>query len=210
MIFLGAGASKPYEIPTLEEFSKYVFDKLEKLGHEEVLENIQSSLKEFDIAIDFEALYSILEGLTNPYRAVQYAGPLTAYLVGTKDNLPRKYDYGEVLRDLKRIIYDECTINEEQLREVTRCMDQLIDVTKENTCIEKIEGVTGPRSVNIGSVFATTNFDMALELYFFSKEIPIVDGYEDTGAITKYYKPEILLDPYQQGKKAIIKLHGSI
>ena len=33
MIFLGAGASKPFGIPTLEEFSNEVIEKLKALGH---------------------------------------------------------------------------------------------------------------------------------------------------------------------------------
>lgn len=210
MIFLGAGASKPYGIPTLEEFSKYVFEKLEQIGHEEVLKNIRESLREFDMTLDFESLYSILEGLANPVRSVQYAGPLTAYLVKNKDNLPIAYDYSGVLRDLRKMIYDKCSIDRDQLEKVSNCMDRLLEVTEKNSCVERVVGGTGRQAVNIGRVFATTNYDMALELYFLGKEIPVVDGYEDTGAITKYFDPNILSNPYASGGRVVIKLHGSI
>jgi len=210
MIFLGAGASKPYGIPTLQEFSRYVFDKLKEIGHNEVLRDIQESLKEFNMTVDFESLYSVLEGLTNPTKSVQYAGPLTAYLVRNRDSLPTGYDYSEVLADLRKIIYEKCMLDAVSLFKVRDCMDRLLDVTKENTCIEGIAGRVGPKPVNIGKVFATTNYDMALELYFLSKEEPIIDGYKDTGALTKYFHPVILLDPYDPLGRAIIKLHGSI
>jgi len=210
MIFLGAGASKPYGMPTLEEFSKYVFDKLRDIGHEEVLKNIRESLKIFGMTVDFESLYSILEGLSNPIRSVQNSGPLTAYLLRNKEGLPNGYDYSEVLRDLRKTIYEKCSIDGDQLEIVLSCMDKLLDITRENTCTERIVGKGGPRQVNIGKVFATTNYDMALELYFLAREVPIIDGYKDTGAITKYFDPEIITDPYVYDGKAIIKLHGSI
>lgn len=213
MIFLGAGASKPYGIPTLEEFSEDVLNKLRQIGHEEVIRNIQESLKEFSMTTDFESLYSILEGLTNPVRSVQYAGPLTAFLVRSKRNLPIGYDYTQVLSDLRRIIYDKCLIisDEETFKKVERCLDQLLEVTKENTCMERIVGKTGPRDVNIGKIFTTTNYDMALELYFLSKEVPVTDGYEDTGALVKHFNPLLLSDPYTpERSRGIIKLHGSI
>jgi len=66
------------------------------------------------------------------------------------------------------------------------------------------------RSVNIGRVIATTNYDMSLELYFLKKDIPIIDGFKDRGAYQKYYDPLILLNPYDREGKTIIKLHGSI
>ena len=213
MIFLGAGASKPYGIPTLKEFSEYAIQILEKMGHEQTIQSIKDSLNEFDMVMDFEALYSILEGLVNPTKSVQYAGPFTAFLVSSKKNLPLDSDYSEVLSDLRKIIYDKCSIicNEQKFSIVEKCMDQLLAVTKENRCIEQIIGLTGPRSVNIGKLFVTTNYDMALELYFLKKEVPITDGYKDTGFLVKHFDPALLSDPHNpQESRGIIKLHGSI
>lgn len=214
MIFLGAGASKPYGIPTLEEFSEETLDILKKKGHEEVIQNIQESLKEFEMIMDFESLYSILEGLTNPVRSVQNAGPFTAFLVKNKKSLPKCYDYSQVLSDLRKIIYDKCSIlnNEQTFKKVEICMNQLIDVTKENASEEWVSSIVGyHQSPNIGKVFVTTNYDMALELYFLSKEIPVIDGYEDTGAIVKRFDSLLLTNPYiSTESRCIIKLHGSI
>lgn len=213
MIFLGAGASKPYGIPTLKEFSEDAINILRQKGHEKLIQDIQGSLKEFDMPLDFESLYSILEGLTNPVRSVQYSGPFSVFLVRNKRNLPEGYDYSKVLSDLRKIVYYKCSIinNEQTFKKVESYMDQLLEVTKENRCEEKIVGKTGPRSVNIGRIFATTNYDMALELYFLSKEVPITDGYKDTGALVKHFNPLLLSDPYiPENSRGIIKLHGSI
>jgi len=209
---LGAGASKPYGIPTLEEFSEDILSKLRQIGHDEVIENILESLKEFNMTKDFESFYSILERLTNPVRSVQYAGPLTAFLVRSKRNLPKSYDYTQVLVDLRKLIYEKCSIlsNEENFKQIEKNMDKLLEVTKENYSIESIPGRIGRQNVNIGRIFITTNYDMALELYFLAKEVSVTDGYADTGALVKHFNPSLLSNPYEQGNRVIIKLHGSI
>jgi hypothetical protein len=51
---------------------------------------------------------------------------------------------------------------------------------------------------------------MALELYFFSKGIPIVDGYKESAGPVKHFDPSLLWNLYETGNRAIIKLHGSI
>ena len=89
MIFLGAGASSSLGIPTLQEFSEYVFNELKKRGHEELINEIIDSLEHFNITPDFESLYSILEGLVDPISAVTGAGPLTAFFVRNKSRLPQ-------------------------------------------------------------------------------------------------------------------------
>jgi hypothetical protein len=213
MIFLGAGASKPYGIPTLEEFSKEVITKLKESHHTEILERIRASCKEFNIKLDFETLYSILEGLINPVNSVQHSGPLTAFLVRSKKNLPKGYDYLQILTDLRKLLYEKCSIicNEKSFKKVEEYMEKLLLATKKNHSVESIMGIVGPRDAEIGKIFVTTNYDMALELYFFSKEIPIIDGYAESPGLVKHFDPSILWDIHKGGKhRGIIKLHGSI
>jgi len=128
----------------------------------------------------FESIYSILEGLINPEQSVKYAGPLAAYLVGRKSNLPSSYDYAQTLMDLRRIIYDKCCINNQQFEIVKRCYDGLFAATKNNSSTDST--LMDRRTSNIGSIIATTNYDMSLELYFLEKNKPIFDGFHDTGA----------------------------
>ena len=89
MIFLGAGASKPFGIPTLQEFSEYVKEKLRKLGHEKLLDRIEKSLMAFNMTVDFESLYSIIEGLIDPIESIRRAGPLTTFYVERKSKITR-------------------------------------------------------------------------------------------------------------------------
>jgi hypothetical protein len=148
MIFLGAGASKPFGIPTLEEFSEEVITKLEELHQTDILMRIKDSCKEFNIKLDFETLYSILEGLINPVNSVQHAGPLTAFLIKSRRNLPKRYDYTQVLADLKTLLYEKCSVvcNDENFKKVEECMDNLLEATSRNYSIERIVGVAGPKA----------------------------------------------------------------
>jgi len=208
MIFLGAGASKPFRIPTLEELSKEVMTKLEELGQEDLLERIKNSCEEFNIELDFETLYSILEGMINPEISVRHAGPLAAFIVGKKSHLPKSYDYAAILDDLRKTIYEKCTIDNQCFAEVERCYDSLFEVTNKNISEEGLIGYA-MGAMKINRVFVTTNYDMSLELYFLSKGFEILDGFKDTGGLVKSYNPSSLENPLSK-ERTVLKLHGSI
>lgn len=209
MIFLGAGASKPYNIPTLKEFSEEAILKLLESGHELLIEEIKQSLFEFELELDFEAIYSILTKLINPYKEIQLSDPFIPFILKTKDNLPKRYDFSEVLTELRRFIYEKCSINSENFVEVNRCMSRLMEVTSRNYCDEYMLGKSN-RNVRINKIYVTTNYDMSLEQYFESRKISINDGYREEGFPVKNFDPLLLLDPYINGTRAVIKLHGSI
>lgn len=209
MIFLGAGASKPFGIPTLQEFSEDVFNKLKKLGHEEILNHIISTQEEFNITVDFESLYSILEGLIDPVQSVRKAGPLTAFFIRKKMNLPMKYDYREVLEDLRTIIYNKCTLKSDKVRHIITAYDPLFQASSKIVSSEG-HNLKGPQGKLLGHIIATTNYDMSLELYFNSKGISYNDGYSPTqNQYIKSFNQNVIRDPYQK-LHFIIKLHGSI
>ncbi len=210
MILLGAGASKPFGIPTLEEFSQEVVKQLESKGHSETLARIRESLDSFGISFDFEALYSILEGLTNPERSVKEAGPLTAFLVGKKESLPKSYDYKEMLNDLRKTIHEKCTIDSNEFWKVRKVYGALFDATHENCSFEGGLGNT-PSTVNIGKVLVTTNYDMLLEHYFDSISVRYSDGFHDISNFVKAFDRKHQFNPYKESEeRAILKIHGSI
>jgi hypothetical protein len=209
MLFLGAGASKPFNIPTLVELSQDVTIRLKELGHTDVIERIQLALNEFNIQMDFESLYCILEGLVDTQRSVKAAGPLVAYLVGKKELLPKNYDYSGMLNDLRKTIYSACAIDSTKFNEVKRCYEGLFQGIEKNTSSERLIGANS-ESVNIGKVICATNYDMSLEMYFYAKNLQFNDGFVDDGGFVKYFNPNKQMNPYAQDKKAIIKLHGSI
>jgi hypothetical protein len=210
MIFLGAGASKPFGIPTMHEFTQKAKEKLLILGHEKILTEIEESLKEFKMVFDFEALYSVLESMNNPRKSITQSGPLMAFYLKKLNILPKAYNYNKILYELRKIIYEECkNLNYEEVR---KCYDNLFKSFNSMTSREGGKWVTERDLIDVNKFIVTTNYDMSLELYFAEKEKSIIDGYK--AIETPYYKKFNPSSFYESSidKKStcILKLHGSI
>lgn len=217
MIFLGAGASKEFGIPTLQEFSKDVFDMLTNLGHENIINNIVASLNEYDLTIDFESLYAILQALKNPYQSIRNSGAVTAYFSKKDANLPRGYNYDKVLGDLRRIIYEKCSLKDSDANKIVEVYDQLFSFG------EGYEELLRVENANINStltkILVTTNYDMSLELYLMNRQRQYLDGYVPRlgNPLVKDFNPNLLksiLIPnspiWSTSEPILLKLHGSI
>lgn len=217
MIFLGAGASKELGVPTLQEFSELVFNDLRKLGYDDLVNQIIESLNEFHIKVDFEAVYSILEGLVHPVNSVRNAGPLTAFLIKKKSNLVTGSSSLEFLKTMREIIYNKCKIEREKRSKIMEIYDPLFKISEDNALRDNIIfNGTQYSDKPLSWVIATTNYDMAIESYFYSKNFKYVDGYEsDNNPFIKNFKWEVIKDPLSimgrvSIKSLLLKLHGSI
>ena len=205
MIFLGAGASKELGIKTMQELTVDTIAKLEKRGYGSQTDEIISCLRRFGITLDFEAIYSVLEGLVNIRKSVKDAGALTAYVSKDLDEIPSISDSDEILKELRLLIYEECSKIER-----TRLNDALDPLFIENP------GLQSAIWKDVASRIVTTNYDMAVELYHWGKNLPLTDGFFPTNnphvkqfsaqAIPIVKEPQT---PYR-GLKALIKLHGAI
>lgn len=140
IIFLGAGVSKPFGIPTMQEFVDEFEKEIETNGSKEekrLYSNIKRILKEYYGAVDLELVLTLLNDLTNGINSITL-GPSFAYYrestykhdwsqaIETDENfylLPPKIvgkDVGiikniiaEKLRDnLKKFIRGNCITNE--------------------------------------------------------------------------------------------------
>lgn len=217
MIFLGAGASKELGVPTLQSLSEVIFSELKRSAQGNLIDRIENSLKGFNIKPDFESVYSILEALQNPYESIKKAGPFTAFLLKNIKNLPLKIETQELLETSRKKLYNLCTITKEKTNKILEVYDPLFNTIKHHK-INDIFTFNGVQhNMPLNAVIATTNYDMALELYFMKKEIAYIDGYEQRtyNANIKDFKWELLYDPYRYGeanaqKQLLIKLHGSI
>ena len=207
MIFLGAGASKPFGIPTLQEFSQDVFERLEVLGHSERIDVIKSALEEFGMKVDFESLYAILEAISDPIQAVRRAGPFTAFLMKGTTRLPKRYNYRNTLEYLRRLIYQKCSLDQNMVKKIVEVYDPLFEMSKQVPSEERF-GLENPVKTNMGHIIATTNYDMSLELYFTFKEISFQDGYRPSrNQLEKYFEPSYLDNPFKEDY-FILKLHA--
>jgi hypothetical protein len=62
----------------MKEFLDIVFQKLSEMEESRIIKDIRTSLTEFNISVDFESVYEILQGLCDPIVGVKNAGPFAA------------------------------------------------------------------------------------------------------------------------------------
>lgn len=213
MIFLGAGASKAFGIKTLQEMSKALIEIMEKKGYSDTVEKINKSLKRFGIAADFEAIYTIVEGLTNPEKAVKNNGPFTAYVCKDLKELKPKHDLEDLLQVFKSFLLKECRLKRDSHKRIEQTYDKLFKTIKdsgktENRYITGVEGVK-EQTMNVGYTIATTNYDMVFESYQRIKRQQYADGFRPIEGDP--FIKEMDLKTYSKTRERwLIKLHGSI
>jgi hypothetical protein len=113
MIFLGAGASSVFGIKTMQDLTDDLVNKMKDLGYGETMDNIIESLKKFNLAPDFEAIYTTLEALVAPEEGVKSGGPFTAYVANTCkgfEDIRAHKEFEEVLSEFRQLIYDSCSV----------------------------------------------------------------------------------------------------
>jgi len=191
----------------MQQLTKDVIDTLEKRGYADQTKQIISSLKDFGIIPDFEAIYSILEGLENIKQGVKEAGPFTAYVCKRLGEIGSIPDSEEILKELRALIYYECS--KVDLRKLNDVFDPLFQ--------PDLDQRTKKNWLGVASRIITTNYDMAVELYHWGRELPLSDGFNPTpNPFLKVFIPRnipIVSDPRygrEGGGKLLIKLHGAI
>lgn len=184
---------------------------MEKKSYSEIVEKITNSLKRFGMTTDFEAIYTIVEGLTNLKHAVKNNGPFTAYVCkDLKDFMP-KQNLKDLLQVFKEYLLEECKLK--RVNHIKPVYDKLFQITKDSGAKEKrypvgTEDGKEPFTVNVGYTIATTNYDMILESYHWKENQEYADGFRQT---KNPQIKELDLTTYSQIRQRwLIKIHGSI
>ena len=208
MIFLGAGASKELGIKTMQELTEDVIKLLKQYGYGEETTEIISLLKEFGIKPDFEAIFSVIEGLKDIKQGIKQAGPFTAYICRELNSIRGIPESGKILNELKELIFEECS----KIKR-TRLAGVFNPLFKENPDLQSHHWK------NVATRIVTTNYDMAVELYHWEKELSLFDGFQPTRNphIHKYGSNIPVIKNSSEGQsyannqgKLLIKLHGAI
>jgi len=219
MILLGAGASTELGLPTLQKLSDDMFRELKQKGHGNIIDRITSSLKDFDMKVDFESVYSIIDGLINPIESVKKAGPFTVYLLKNKENIPTKKDFKKLLIKMRELLYEKCRLNQNMTHKIRNIYDPLFNSIKHHNIMEDVVFSGSRNNYPLDTAIATTNYDMSIELYFLSKGINYIDGFVQRNGmpIIKDFNWEQLYQPFNyltysggNAKNILLKLHGSI
>jgi len=212
MIFLGAGASKPFGIKTLEEMSNDLVKIMRDHQYGEIVDKIFENLQKFGITPDFEAIYTIVDGLTNLRQAVKNAGPLTAYVCRDLEQLSTKLDLRELPKLFRDFLYEKCKLKPDCIDYMESTFDKLFEITKKSNAHDQ-RIVPGEKhiakpSLDLDYTIVTTNYDMTIELYHRKKKQPLADGFSQTE--DPLIKKMDLATYTLARQRWLVKLHGSI
>jgi len=218
MIFLGAGASKVFGVKTMQDLTRDLVQKMRDKGYGETIDGILDALKHYEITPDFENIYTTLLALANLKEGIKKSGALTAYIASKcnfeyfKGDSAYDDEYENLLSEFRNLIYEECSIPRGVVENNRNIFDRLFKITQEfneTRILTSKLGTTGEVQISVGDTIATTNYDVAVELYHRWTSSSLSDGFKTT---RKEYTKE--LDFYEYGRNPnsrwLIKLHGSI
>lgn len=206
-IFLGAGASKIFGLPTLQELTKDLIGLMESMGFKEIILEIIEAMERYGITPDFENIYSTIESLSNPLYSIKKTNGFVAYFVhkANYDIATNLFPESQnILSNMRGLIYEKCKIPK-----FTENHGEIFDkLFKACDSIEYRDFKDKRKEVQVSDTIVTTNYDVATELYHKLRRIPLTTGFKETNS---YWDP---LDPQEYYRKImghwLIKLHGSL
>jgi len=206
MLFLGAGASKPLGIPTMAEFTDAIVKELESQGMPHWGSAVKDTLSRVQAAglnSDIESVLSVLQGLTNPQKALADVGA-QAILFGNKFALSPENNIARIaIEKIEQAINDRCAgINH---KSAISLYGELWDVLYANVVVPVAPGnllSVGPEALL--KIF-TTNYDLAVETFMKSRNYGFDDGFHQDEVGDNTFDGS-----WVQGRVNLFKLHGSV
>ena len=210
VIFLGAGASNPFGIPTMSGFPDEIERELE--GEQlALLKSVRECLSHFSVNSDLEAILYTLNEFENVGSASNISPALLyRFKDQMKNALKERLDEAKMrnignLKDaILQIIVKKCTPNEPG--KIYSTYDQFF-----GAIVSQYGGNVESLLSSENFAFFTTNYDTCLEIYFdkarFEKHKDTI--YLDQGISSidmRHWSPT----NYRSNKNRLYKLHGSI
>lgn len=171
LLFLGAGASKPFGIPDMKELTEIVIKELKSRNKPTwMIEDIKTRVENFNIKPDIESILTCVDALNNPELGVKNAGAFAAYL--SRFTKPKELYYGKnkdfyknISEEIREIIKDHCFLpkDDNKIKTIIDTYDRFFKFLN----IEFLHGL---------NVF-TTNYDYCFETYCSEKQINFFDGF---------------------------------
>lgn len=172
MIFLGAGASKCFGIPTSPTLTSEM-EELVNGTYPDLIEDIKTYLKKHKRNFDFEIGLTILTALTDPNRVPDR----NHYSHFFADDYPQhRGDYSEIIDRMHGMVYDYCTApftrgSEKFLS--PEALDSIFTMT-----YDVLMGV--PLFKGVRDVLFSTNYDPTIELWCKKRFLDSMDGTSGT------------------------------
>lgn len=235
LIFLGAGASSPFGIPTMKDLVKLFEADLKKHGDSPEVDlygRVKEILREKYDEPDLEAVFSVIDRLSQNIRIDKWDDSTYFYYRAYLEKYekaelpPDKYKEIktkdiETAKSLKtkfeEFIKDNCLIKDNNFEKIDKVYSEFFDHLAKEGHEAKIRGIEIPIGAGYISSgnhyyrnwsFFTTNYDMCIESYWEGKDISINTGFRyDPGRRSTIMDAQIFGNqPYLK----LFKLHGSI
>lgn len=218
IIFLGAGASRPFGVPTMAEFID-IFDKA--IGGNKLYNGVKNS---FDReSFDLEVLMTILDDLSKDQKELRRTiSPQTTDFLLRRPHEKALYYISdetvkttakEVLSKLKGIIRRECfQAVQKKVDMILQVYDQLFNILRQSEIVRhKIGNFTiagdGRYQYPMNLRIFTTNYDTCVEALLSRHEVNFTRGIEYRHGYDVFN-----VDSFddKDGKVGVFKLHGSV
>ena len=210
ILFLGAGASKPFEIPTTKGFIS-LFET--EVGESELYNDVKVGIGEE--MFDLESLMTVLDDLSKPEpELLRHISPYTSrFLLRTLRESGMVYykkagigeDAKQMLHRLKKVIRRAClTATRERREAIVKTYDAFFDSADKLVGSHTLSGRPQRSYPSQLSIF-TTNYDTCVETYFNAKYVDFANGIE-----TRWGYNIFNVNSYRTSALEIVKLHGSI
>jgi hypothetical protein len=212
MILLGAGASKVFGLPTMQDLTFDLIKLMETYGQKDLMNEIIRGITRFGLKPDFENIYSTLEALAN-YQDFIINNGVTAYFANKADfnGTNNERVFTDILLEMRNLVHEKCKSPNLNI-ENQNIIDKLIKVCRQGE-VRLYPATGGQGQIHIADAgkqtFVTTNYDTIIELYHNVKGIKLATGFNQEGR--KLWAPFDLNDYYRNyNANWLIKLHGSI
>jgi len=198
MLFLGAGASKEFDIPLFNEIAEKFLVYM-KGEHRERMERIKKELDQVGFQSDIENYISYARGQLKPRETLLAMNPFVSYFVyrARRRRLGGDLSAKNFVDELEEYIYDSFLVRE--LDKKTRILshyDRFLKFLKDKYC---------QRAAFEADIF-TTNYDDVIEFYSEERVLDLFDGFNETADGMSYFAPEL----YGVHQIRLYKLHGSV
>lgn len=223
MLFLGAGASKPFGIGDLENLTRGTDRILLECGYGDLLENIRNGLSGSSFfptreEIDMEVILSILDYFAHPESILEKVGPAGVLLKSELESIRSGRDfrhfkdreYESIRNRIELLIVETCTrCNFGKALQYYSKLFQL-----DNSHAMEFVNATGSKvGEHIFKRVATTNYDLILERYDYYNIEPerhlLRRGFKRLPRGYDWEEPILKIENVQN-EVIYLKLHGSI
>ena len=207
LVFFGAGASKPFGIPTMQEM---VSDFENVLKDDEALYDFYSKIKDVlaqgysDSKIDIESMLSVVAGISTNTKPVQLGH--FAFYYASQNCSDRKFVDSEISlaseleEKLQQYIKEKCKMGEQQRNDIYKIsyLPLFKHMTGEHKNYENVELCSDWKAY-------TTNYDSVFEGFWRAFE-PAIDHFKQIGSSNRH----VFRTNLSTSSHTISKLHGSL